>query len=254
MVGYLGNNFLPARAGELLRSVLISRASRLSNAYVLTTALSERLMDVIAVVLAGALALFGVNPKPGWLTGFSRGMMAIAAAGALAVVILPHTGKLIEQVLRRLPLPRRIREFLLRIAGQVLLGLRAFHNWGRLAEFAALTVVVWSADGLGIVVGARALDLAVPFHGAILLLTAMALGSALPSTPGYIGIYQFAAVMVLTPFGISRDKALAYSVVAQAVNYVVIAAIGLPALYASRMSLGKNPARSSGAPAASAIP
>ena len=41
MAGYLGNNFLPARAGELLRSVLISRRSSLSKTYVLTTALGE---------------------------------------------------------------------------------------------------------------------------------------------------------------------------------------------------------------------
>src|SRR5262245_59182956 len=47
MAGYLGNNFLPARAGELLRSFLISRNSLLSKTYVLTTALSERLMDVV---------------------------------------------------------------------------------------------------------------------------------------------------------------------------------------------------------------
>ncbi|HUB33935.1 MAG TPA: lysylphosphatidylglycerol synthase transmembrane domain-containing protein, partial [Bryobacteraceae bacterium] len=244
MCGYLGNNFLPARAGEVLRSVLISRASDLSNTYVLTTALSERMMDVVAVVLAAALALLTVNPKPAWLTSFSRGMMAAAAAGALAVAILPHTGTLIDRVLERLPLPRRICVFLRSTAGQVLLGLRAFHHWGRLAEFAALTAVVWSADGLSIVVGARALHLAIPFPAAILLLTAMALGSALPSTPGYIGIYQFAAVMVLPPFGISRDKALAYSVIAQAVSYAVVAALGLPALYASRVRPEKDAARS----------
>jgi uncharacterized membrane protein YbhN (UPF0104 family) len=62
----------------------------------------------------------------------------------------------------------------------------------------------------------------------------MALGSALPSTPGYIGIYQFAAVMVLGSFGIPRDQALACSFLTQAVSYVVITALGLPALYISR--------------------
>jgi uncharacterized membrane protein YbhN (UPF0104 family) len=55
-------------------------------------------------------------------------------------------------------------------------------------------------------------------------------GSALPSTPGYVGIYQFVAVTVLTPFGFSRADAIAFIVVAQALMYVVIGfwgAIGL---------------------------
>jgi len=50
---------------------------------------------------------------------------------------------------------------------------------------------------------------------ALLLLTALGLGSALPSTPGYVGIYQFVAVTVLTPFGIGRDEALAFILVLQ---------------------------------------
>lgn len=237
MVGYLGNNFLPARAGELLRSLLVSRVSELSNTYVLTTALGERLMDVIAVVLAGALALLGVNPVPTWAKGLQRGMLTAAIAGALLVTVLPHTGTLIQRVCLRLPLPERARAFLKNTAGQVLLGLRAFHDWGRLSGFAALTVLIWVGDGVGLIVGARALQLAIPFPGAILLLTAMALGSALPSTPGYLGIYQFAAVMVLVPFGIGRAEALAYSVVMQALSFGVVAAFGLPALYASRDSL-----------------
>lgn len=234
MVGYLGNNFLPARAGEVLRSVLISRASPLSNTYVLTTALGERLMDVIAVVFAAALALLWVNPKPVWLAEFSRSMIVVAGAGVLFVAIVPHTGTLIERCLGRLPLQPRARKFLLGISAQVLLGLRAFHSAARLTGFAALTAVIWSADGLTVLVTARSLGLEIPFAGAILLLTAMALGSALPSAPGYIGIYQFAAVMVLTPFGIARDEAFAYSVMGQALSYVVITALGLPSLIASR--------------------
>jgi uncharacterized protein (TIRG00374 family) len=230
MVGYLANNFLPARAGEVLRSVLIGRVSKLTSAYVLTTALAERLMDVIAVVLAATLVLLGIDPKPRWLADLSRSMSVAAVAGVAAVIVLPHTGRLIERALQALPVGARIRQFLQTTAAQVLLGIRAFHHWGRLAGFSALTVLIWTGDGLGVLAGARALDLHIAFPVAMLLLSAMALGSALPSTPGYIGIYQFAAVMILGPFGIPRDSALAYSLVAQAVGYVVVAALGLPSL------------------------
>ena len=63
---------------------------------------------------------------------------------------------------------------------------------------------------------------------AFLLLTGIGLGSSLPSTPGYLGVYQFVAMTVLTPFGFSRDAALAYILVAQALGYAVILILAPP--------------------------
>jgi len=84
---------------------------------------------------------------------------------------------------------------------------------------------------------ADGLHLHFSFAVAMLLLTGMGLGSALPSTPGYVGIYQFVAVTVLTPFGFSRDSALAYILVAQASAYVVTLALACPACIGSRRRL-----------------
>ncbi|HTS25390.1 MAG TPA: lysylphosphatidylglycerol synthase transmembrane domain-containing protein [Bryobacteraceae bacterium] len=234
MAGYLGNNFLPARAGELIRSYLISNRSSLSKTYVLTTALSERLMDVIALVLWSSLVLLGLDPKPRWIQDLSGTMAIVAGLGALAIVVLPHTGSLVENLLGRVPLPEHWRNRLLGLAGQVLSGLRAFHDWGRFTGFTVLTVVIWVSDACGVLAGARALGLTISFRVALLLLTGLGLGSALPSTPGYVGIYQFVAVTVLTPFGVSRDEALAYILVAQAMASVVLVVFGLPGLYRLR--------------------
>ena len=231
MAGYLGNNFLPARAGEVIRSFLISRRSSLSKTYVLTTALGERLMDVIALVLWSSLVLLNVDPKPRWIQDLSKTMALVAAAGAVAMMLLPHTGGLVEAILRRLPLPERFRAFAIRLAEQILMGLRAFHHWGRFTGFVLLTIVIWVTDACGVILGARALGLTISFRVALLLLTGLGLGSALPSTPGYVGIYQFVAISILTPFGILRDDALAYILVAQVLASVVILAFGLPGLY-----------------------
>jgi len=71
MAGYLGNSFLPARAGEV-RSYIINSRSSLTKTYVFTTALSGRMMDAIVLVLASSMVLLGVNPKPSWLGDMSR--------------------------------------------------------------------------------------------------------------------------------------------------------------------------------------
>jgi hypothetical protein len=234
MAGYMGNAFLPARAGELIRTMVVSSRSSLSKTYVLTTALSERLMDVIALVLWASLILLGVNPKPGWMGGVARTMAIAAGLGAVAIAVLPHTGSLSQNVLRRLPLPHTLRGRLIGLAEQVLLGMRAFHHAGRFLGFAALTVVIWMCDAAGTMLGAHALGLAVSFPMAMLLLTGLGLGSALPSTPGYVGIYQFVAVTVLVPLGIPKSSALAFILMVQAYGYLMTLLVGLPCMYVLR--------------------
>jgi hypothetical protein len=200
----------------------------LSKTYVLTTALSERLMDVIALVLTSSIVLMGVSPQPAWMGPLARSMAIVAALGVLAVTILPHTGRLVTNLIGKLPLAERWRSKLQALAEQVLLGLRAFHDWGRFGGFLCLTAVIWTSDSFSAVMGARALGLDISFAIAILFITALGLGSALPSTPGYVGIYQFVAVSVLVPFGVSKDGALAYILVFQALAYVVVVLLGLP--------------------------
>jgi uncharacterized membrane protein YbhN (UPF0104 family) len=230
MAGYMGNAFLPARAGEVIRTMVVSGRSSLSKTYVLTTALSERLMDVIALILWASLILLGVNPKPDWMGGVARTMAIAAGLGAVGIAVLPHTGGLLLNLLRRLPLPPALRDRLIGLADQILLGMRAFHHTGRFLGFAALTVIIWVCDGVGTMIAARALDLAISFPMSMLLLTGLGLGSALPSTPGYVGIYQFVAVTVLVPLGIAKSSALAFILMVQAYGYVVTLAIGLPCL------------------------
>jgi uncharacterized protein (TIRG00374 family) len=231
MTGYLGNSLLPARAGEVIRSYLISRRSVLSTTYVLTTALGERLADVIALVLASSIVLLRMEHKPAWMADLCRTMAVVAGAGAVAIAVLPHSGGLVDRILQNLPLPHKFRDFLIRLAQQILEGLRAFHDWGRFTAFVLLTIVIWGSDSVGAILGLRTFGIGISFSVALLLLTAMGLGSALPSTPGYVGILQFVAVTVLAPFGIAKDQALAFILVYQALAYVVTLGLGFPGLY-----------------------
>jgi hypothetical protein len=177
------------------------------------------------------VVLMGMHPKPVWLDQASRTAAVFAGAGLVGVIVLPHTGNLCEAVIARLPLPHGIREKLLHFAQQILLGLRAFHDMKRFAAFAAFTLFIWCADAFGAMVAARAFDVELPFAGAALLICGLGLGSALPSTPGYVGIYQFVTVQVLAVFHVPQDTALAYSLVSQVMGYAVVLAFGLPGLY-----------------------
>jgi uncharacterized protein (TIRG00374 family) len=233
-VGYFGNNFLPARAGELARTLLISSRSGMSSAYALTTALMERMADAIALVIISALALWTLPAPPDWLAKASKPFGIAAACGLLGIGILPRLERFGHLVLGRMPLLPGLREKLIRVVGQVFEGLRSFHDASRLLRFLALTIVIWCIDATGTMVCAGALGLVIPLPVAFLLNAGLGLGSALPSTPGYVGIYQFVAVGVLVPFGFTRSAAIAYILAAQAVSYVVIGMWGSLGLIACR--------------------
>jgi uncharacterized membrane protein YbhN (UPF0104 family) len=71
---------------------------------------------------------------------------------------------------------------------------------------------------------------------AFLLIAGLGVGTALPSTPGYVGIYQFVAVTVLTPFGFSRTDAIAFILVAQVLSNIVIGVWGSLGLWRYRQT------------------
>jgi uncharacterized membrane protein YbhN (UPF0104 family) len=211
----------------------------LSKTYVLTTALSERLMDAIALILWSSLILLGVEPKPRWMADVSRASTVVASLGAIVIAVLPHTGDLCHRLIERVPMPHKARPPLVSLTDQVLLGMSSLHHVGRFLGFVSFTVVIWLSDTTSTMICGRGLGLNLSFPVALLLVTALGLGSALPSTPGYVGIYQFVAVTVLVPFGFRKDDALAFILVAQAMGYVTLLLLGLPAVYA--LKNGKRP-------------
>jgi uncharacterized protein (TIRG00374 family) len=220
--GYFGNNFLPARAGELVRTLMISSRSQLSKAYVLTTALSERVSDAIALVVISATVLTILPSKPGWLADASKPFAAAAFISVLAIATLPRLEPIAERIIARVPLSAPIQKKLIHLLENCLQALRSFHDLGRLCSFLALTAVIWTLDAVGTVIGAKALGFSMPLTVAFLLIAGLGLASAVPSTPGYVGVYQFVAVSVLGPFGFSRTNAIAYILFAQALLYVLI--------------------------------
>jgi glycosyltransferase 2 family protein len=224
--GLFGNSFLPARAGELVRTFMISAEFRLAKAYVLATAIAERIADAIVLVTIAALVLLTMASPPGWLSAAARPFAVLGLAGAAAIAVLPLLGPAGERLIARAPLPHAAQARLIALMEQGLRGLRAFHDAGRLFAFIAIAVVIWIIDAIGTVIGGAALGLTIPLPVAFLLNAGLGLGSALPSTPGYIGIYQFVTVSVMTPFGFSRADAIAYILVSQALMYVVIGMLG----------------------------
>ena len=246
--GYLGNNVLPARAGELIRTAMISSRSHLSKTFVLTTALAERLMDAIVLVVAGTVVLRLVPNKPAWLASISTPLLITGCVAAVLIISIPAFEKPALRLLDRLSFSRGAVQRFEHGIEHVAEGIRSFHDPYSFGLFLALTISIWSLDAYGLTVLAQALSMQMSFVIGLLLLVGLGLGSALPSTPGYIGIYQFVAVTILMPFQFSRAAALAFILVAQAGGLFVTGVLGSIGLLqyrklkeASRASLISRP-------------
>ena len=231
MLGYLCNNFLPARAGEVIRSAALGRRCNISKSFVLATALTERLLDVVALVMITLIVFMFLGNLSEWLITAVKIMGIIGLVGIIGIFLAPRFENLLKNALARLPLPHALNTRLIGMMTQFLIGMRSFQNLSRAMSFILLTIVIWLVDAFGSIITARALSLVLTLPQSLLLLAALGLSSAIPSTPGSVGIYQFVAVTVLTPFGFSRSQALAYIIVSQLLYYSLVTIWGLLGLW-----------------------
>jgi uncharacterized protein (TIRG00374 family) len=224
-IGYLANNLLPLRAGEVIRSVVLGRRSGLGIVGGATAVGAERLLDVVfaATILIAALPAIGVDT--GWV---SAATAAVAAATGIAVLIIiaRHRAALAERIepkLARWP----------RVAAQVpriVTALGGLAQTRRLARAAAWLGLGWLLGITFFWLVMRSLIPGAPFVWAAFGIGVMAFGIALPSSPGAIGIYEAAWVGALALCGVDAAEALAFGVASHALTFTITSVCGLVAL------------------------
>lgn len=216
-IGDLGNSFLPARAGEAARTVWLARILGARLSFVVGTAAVERVSDAIFLALVTFALMLMLPHVPFWLMA-AAGIFLLLGIIALGILsFLPAFSHAFAPLARRLHLPHKLAHRVVEVLHDIGTGSRSLmHHPGRTAGYIALTAAMWACDAAAIFYLAQAFHDALGLAQSLLFLAALGLSSAVPSTPGYIGIFQFVAVAVLVPFGLSRADALAIVLVYQA--------------------------------------
>ncbi len=232
MAGYLGNSILPARAGELVRAAYLGRRNNISASFALAVGLVERLMDLVTLIVLGSFALSFAGIASPVFQNALNGISILGLIGLIAIFILPHFDGLVGRLVLALPILKETHKLKLdNFLQQFISGLRSLHSFTRAAQFLALTGLIWLMDALGTVFLSYILKIPLLIQQAFVLLAALGLSSAIPSTPGYVGVYQFVAVTTLAPFGISQADALVFILISQILGYLVIGFWGLLSLW-----------------------
>jgi uncharacterized protein (TIRG00374 family) len=219
-VGYMGNNVLPARAGEALRVVLLSARSGSSKRTLLGSVVAERLLDVVALGAIFVVVVYGVLSSTVLPT--DRPLL-VAGAGALLVVL----GAVAVYALRRHHVLERARDWLrpLADAPRALLGREG-------AVLLAATFVLWAFEAAVYLSVAKSVDLDISVTGALYLVALTNFVAALPAAPGSIGTFDAAVAFGAGRLGATGSAALSYLLLLRFVLYVPITVVGFVVLVA----------------------
>ena len=213
-VGYMGNAVLPARGGEVLRTVLLADRSSTGKREVLGSIVTERALDAISLALLfAALTFMGIAGSP---LGQRPGLAAVA------VLVLGAACAWLAKRLARRPrfaaLLRRVRPFLL--ASRPLLGR---HGLG----LVLVSLVVWLLEGTICWLVATSLGLGITPIDGVFLAVLSALAALIPAAPGYLGTFDAALIFGLKALSVSGGAAVGFALTMRFVLFVPITVVGL---------------------------
>jgi glycosyltransferase 2 family protein len=215
-VGYMGNNALPARAGDILKSVLSSRRTGTPTADGFGTLVAERVLDALALVAIFAVLVTTLSLPlgvEGWMLAAVGAALALAAAAAAFLGRDTGAGQRVREIATRLLAPTRR---LWSPTGAALLG---------------LSIVLWLIEGsvyavLGAVAGVH-----LSLLDGLYIMALANLVALVPAAPGYLGTFDAAVLLgIRLVAGGTHAAALAYAVVVRFVLFVPITLVGLVAL------------------------
>lgn len=229
LAGLLGNVLLPARAGEAVRVVVLSRETGTSRAEVIATAVVERLFDILALLVLLFLAA-PFLPRVSWLGAAAVAAAVVAAVLALAAVVLARgDDRPLRRLLRLLPFVTDERAAAWAAEGvRGLVSIRRAHVALRVFALTLASWLVLAGSTTILLLGFR---LGVGYDAGLLVVVAANLALVLPSSPGSVGPFEAAVLVALSAFGIDSSRALSYALVLHAENLFPYILAGYAALH-----------------------
>ncbi len=238
IIGLFVNNVLPARLGEVARGYVLSTRKGISFTYAISTVFVDRIFDLTGLLLITFL-FFPKHRLPenvsqaiyiliGLLTSciillivFSREKLSGAIAGRLNKIQKPFIAKLAKRIVEIQGNLKRIQSPL----NVILYILIAFLQW--LSMSAALYFAMLT------------LGIHMKFTYAPFVCALLNMGLTIPSSPGYIGVYQFLLVYLLSIFGIPKYEGFTVSILFHASWYIPYNIAGFLLLLKEHMKIGE---------------
>jgi uncharacterized protein (TIRG00374 family) len=234
-IGYMGNNVYPARAGEVLRAVVLKRKEGVSVSASLATIIVERIFDG-GVMLSFVFLNLPELAKLTGSSGFVGNIQQVAVIGtgvflgALAVFLLAamfpqKTEKIGTWFIEHL-LPGRLHERVTSLMNKFLNGLSSLRSPFNVLMVFFTSVIIWLLETGKYWFVMHAFDFSVSFFALMLMNGIVNLATTIPSAPGYIGTFDAPGIAVLTAYGVNQATAAGYTLVLHVALWLPVTLLG----------------------------
>jgi uncharacterized protein (TIRG00374 family) len=261
VIGYMANDILPARIGELVRAYILSLRKGVTKTATLATIVVERIFDGITMIgfAAGAVLYIILTDNDALITGADHKLGTFLSSLQVPAIILTtiflallvvflviaasrsRTQAVINGTLRFLP--GRFRERAEKIAHSFIDGLGSLRSGRSLGAVLLLSLVAWLFEtSMYFVIGNLGFDLRgadgnpLPFYVYVLVCGVVNLSGLLPQAPGALGVFEFVGQSVLVgAFGVEQSQSISFVLVLHVALLLPITLLGI--YYMTRQSI-----------------
>lgn len=230
VIGYMGNNVYPFRAGELLRAFVLRREEGVSMSSSLATIVVERVFDGLVMLLFVFVALpFAPLPSDSirWVVILGSAVFLGALLVFFIVAAVPERFMRLTEWLADRLLPEKFRAPTKNFAERFISGLTSLRSGRGLVMIFLTSVVIWLLETVKYWFVMHAFDFSVSFFALMLMNGVVNLATTLPSAPGYIGTFDGPGIAVLSLYGVDPAIATAYTLTLHAALWLPITLLGI---------------------------
>ena len=238
-IGFFANSVLPARLGEIIRAKTLGDLSKpfvkTGGTKSLSSVFVERVFDGI-ILLIFYVGIVFLYPVPIWIKRAGI-VAAIIFISLLCLTILIITNKMmIYRLLEKCLFWSKgdLQKKVIDLFNKFSEGLEIIRNYRSMVIFLFLSLIVWFLEGLVIYIFMRSLNIELPVMSAFFLMILVGFGIAIPSAPGYVGVYQFVCIKGLAMWNINASLALSFALVMQFATFVPMNLVGFGCLTFSK--------------------
>jgi len=220
LAGIGTNNVLPLRIGDLLRARWLATSADMPTGRALGSVFRDRVCDVIALTVALVVSI----PSVGGQRWVER--IAIGGVVLLALLAMIGAGAVVYSRMRPRERERKERGRLRRLVRDTIDEVASPIGRRRIVIALALSFLAWGIWAVSAGLVCRSLGISLSPIELVFVTAVVNLGVVIPSSPGFIGTYQWLAVSALAAVGVGTEVAIAFSVLVQAVWYVPTTIVG----------------------------
>jgi uncharacterized membrane protein YbhN (UPF0104 family) len=243
-IGYMANNLLPVRIGELSRAYLVGQREEVEASAVLASVAVERIIDGLTVValLVATLPFLPIaaGADDGWVARIAAAAAVTFGAG-VAVVVALALGRslwldLADAGIQRLPLAARGPA--LHLVHGFIHGVTSLGNPRRLFATIVLSVVIWFIGAATYYLSTAAFGLTLSPFACLTAICVVNLATAVPLAPAGLGAFEAVAQRMLVLVGVGVTPAFGVTILLHSVLFFPVVIVGMVFLWRSGLSIG----------------